>query len=370
MSYSMDHHRHQVLVTGASGFLASWIVKYLIEQHFEVIGVVKSDTEGISIAEHHDNQFKYIVIEDTSLLGSFDKLFSQKYPYIKYVIHIPVLQNSEVDYNAYRSLIIPAIKETHSLLNSINNYGTQVKKLIVTTSIVAILKPSPFTFNISKTHYNEDSWNMITGYDINTSPYLSRVASMTYAEKEVWKFMDENNPSFAISTIMIPLVFGPPINDMKIDNLNPSNQLIYDILKWPKYKLDIENFPIFFIDVRDAAIAHVKSMINEQLDNKRCLVIAGISDTQHLLDTIRRKNAKYNSRLPLGKPNSSQFLRYASYNNAKTQMYLQMIYFSLDKTLSDTIDAIEMLEMQRNKQLSYKTSKILRMIFSRTNLNQ
>lgn len=57
----------KVLVTGASGYIATWIVKYLLDNGFHVKGTVRSEEKGKylqDLLKEYGDRFEYIVVED------------------------------------------------------------------------------------------------------------------------------------------------------------------------------------------------------------------------------------------------------------------------------------------------------------------
>ena len=57
----------KVLVTGASGFFAAWVVKTLLEQGYYVRGTVRSTSKGDYLARlfvDHADRFEYVIVED------------------------------------------------------------------------------------------------------------------------------------------------------------------------------------------------------------------------------------------------------------------------------------------------------------------
>jgi nucleoside-diphosphate-sugar epimerase len=63
--------KSKVLVTGASGFIAAWIVKILLERGFRVWGTVRSVSKGdylVNLFKAHANRFEYVVVEDIAVV--------------------------------------------------------------------------------------------------------------------------------------------------------------------------------------------------------------------------------------------------------------------------------------------------------------
>lgn len=59
----------RVLVTGANGYVAAWVVRSLLEQGYIVRGTVHSQSKGKQLkktftSEHYSDKFKYVIIED------------------------------------------------------------------------------------------------------------------------------------------------------------------------------------------------------------------------------------------------------------------------------------------------------------------
>jgi len=57
----------KVLVTGASGFIAAWVARILLERGFYVRGTVRSTAKGEYLAnlfKEHSDRFEYVIVED------------------------------------------------------------------------------------------------------------------------------------------------------------------------------------------------------------------------------------------------------------------------------------------------------------------
>jgi nucleoside-diphosphate-sugar epimerase len=62
----------KVLVTGASGYIAAWVVKTLLERGFRVRGTVRSSAKGEYLAnlfKAHGDRFEYVIVEDIAKVG-------------------------------------------------------------------------------------------------------------------------------------------------------------------------------------------------------------------------------------------------------------------------------------------------------------
>lgn len=57
----------KVLVTGANGYIAVWVVKNLLEQGFSVRGTVRSESKGTHLKEvfkSYGDKLEVVVVED------------------------------------------------------------------------------------------------------------------------------------------------------------------------------------------------------------------------------------------------------------------------------------------------------------------
>ncbi|KAJ3791678.1 hypothetical protein GGU11DRAFT_761404, partial [Lentinula aff. detonsa] len=64
-----------ILVTGANGYIAAWIVRTLLEKGYNVRGTVRSKEKGIrmqEIFEKYGDKFGYVLVPDITKEGAFD----------------------------------------------------------------------------------------------------------------------------------------------------------------------------------------------------------------------------------------------------------------------------------------------------------
>lgn len=333
----------KVLVTGASGFIAAHIIKQLFEQGYSVVGTVRSEAKGEFFVKQYP-EFKYEIVKDVSVLGSFDHVF-QAHPDIKYVLHT----SSPFHFNGTdpeNDLIVPAINGTLSALNAAHTYGPAVKKVVVTSSFAAMVNANFGESTSPSLVYTEKSWNLISRKDGGSSgPVTGYLASKALAERAAWDFLENNKPAFTLTTIQIPFVWGPNINDIGIDALNTSNGLLLNVLNLAKDATNIPESPAFYVDVRDAATTHLTAMTSSGLDNKRCFSIAGPVTTQRVLDALHLVRPEESANLPLGVPGSFDPKNYSTLDNSETQKYLKLDYIPFEKTIADTVERI--LELKK-----------------------
>jgi nucleoside-diphosphate-sugar epimerase len=65
----------KVLVTGANGYLATWVVKKYLEAGYSVRGTVRSLTKSAFVKDkfaQYGDRFELVVVEDITKDGAFD----------------------------------------------------------------------------------------------------------------------------------------------------------------------------------------------------------------------------------------------------------------------------------------------------------
>ncbi|KIJ53956.1 hypothetical protein M422DRAFT_241216 [Sphaerobolus stellatus SS14] len=240
----------KVLVTGASGFLATWVVKENISRGYFVRGTVRNTAKGEYLKKLFGDNFEYVIVEDIEKDTAFDEAIKE----VDAVIH--TASPFRFDIKDPQELIGPAVNGTTSVLKSILKYGRSVRRVVLTSSHVAM---APSLNQTTQIRYDEASWNNGAVEDvekegIKAHPVRIYEASKVLAEKAAWEF-----------------IFGPVIHEVsKPTSLNTSSAAFLSFLKNepPKDLKDLIAPAGGFVDVRDVAWAHAEAVTNETMANK------------------------------------------------------------------------------------------------------
>lgn len=250
-----------VLVTGGSGYLASWIVKQLLESGHTVHTTVR-DKNKASSTEHFakmDNADTHLTVFSADLLnnGSFYDAMQG----CEVIIHTasPFIFMNITD--PEEQLVRPAIQGTENVLNSASKTPS-VKRIVLTSSIASIYGDN-VDCPASEGHVLDESrWN--TSSSLTHQPYSY---SKVMAERRAWELyeqQDKDQPHWQLVTINPAMIFGPPL-------VNNSHSFSIDLLKqigdgrlWPA----VPNLQIAAVDVRDAAKAHVLASFSENAEGR------------------------------------------------------------------------------------------------------
>lgn len=231
-----------VLVTGATGFIASHIVERLLAQGHRVRGTVRSLKKEKDLAPLRAlaGASERLELVEADLLrdGAFDAAAQG----CEGVLHTasPYVLDAK---DPQKDLVDPALNGTRNVLRACQKAGT-VKRVVVTSSMAAITD-EPESDHV----LTEADWNVKSTLERNAYYY-----SKTLAEKAAWEFVEKEKPSFDLVTINPFLVIGPSHSA----GINTSNQLFVDLLKgaYP----GLMNLTWGFVDVRDVADAHIRAL--------------------------------------------------------------------------------------------------------------
>lgn len=236
-----------VLVTGATGYVAGWIIKLLLEEGVTVHAAVRNpdDKKKIAhldkIAASTDGKIKYF---KTDLLKEGSYLDAMQGCELVFHTASPFTTNVK---DPQKELIEPAVKGTENVLNSVNKTPS-VKRVVLTSSCAAIATDAIDCQSAPNGILTEEIWNTTASLD-----YMPYSYSKTLAEKKAWKIA-EGQSQWDLVTINPSLILGPMLNP----KYTTSESL--NILK-PfgdgSMKMGTPNIGTGVVDVRDVAKSHI-----------------------------------------------------------------------------------------------------------------
>ncbi len=277
------HHNITALVTGANGYIASWLVKYLLEQEFTVHATVRDKTNQNKVSHLQTLINEYpgkLTLFNADLFnnGDFDEamegcelVFHTASPFIIRGLNDPQTE-----------LIDPALKGTRNVLESANRIHS-VKRIILTSSVVAIYGDYVDMQSTEQGVFTEAHWN--TTSSVGHQPYSY---SKTLAEQEAIK-IHEAQSRWDMVTVNPGLVLGPSLAKASDStSLSTMLELMDGTLRTGAPDL---RFPL--VDVRDVAIAHINAATTEKALGRHILV-AGSQSMLEMANIIRKKyGSKY-----------------------------------------------------------------------------
>ncbi|CAE6401041.1 unnamed protein product [Rhizoctonia solani] len=324
-----------VLVTGASGFIAVWVVKTFLEAGYSVRGTVRSTPKGdylVDLFKSYGDKFQYVIVEDIAKEGAFDEAVKG----VDAVAHTASPFHFQAD--DPQTLIEPAVKGTIEVLASVHKYAPTVQRIVITSSVAAIMNSS----KPNGTVFTEGDWNSFSLQEVETKGRAAAGgdkyrASKTLAEKAAWKFLEDKQPKFDVATINPPMVFGPILHQVSDpESLNTSVAMLYKILHTKESDLTQEVLltnNMNFVDVRDVALAHVRALEIPEAGGQRFINNGGTFCWQDVLDVLQPPN-------PRGVPGLGKGLIHSRYDASKATKILGINFKGLEESVRDTEEGL------------------------------
>jgi nucleoside-diphosphate-sugar epimerase len=262
-----------LLVTGGTGYMASWIIKMLLEEGIHVHATVRDPANAekvghlTAIAEAAEAELK-LFKADLLVPGSFDEPMQG----CELVIHtaspffISRIKDPEEE------LIRPAREGTRNVLETANRIPT-VKRVVLTSSVAAIYGDNADIASAPGGIFTEKEWNTTSSAQHQPYPY-----SKTVAEKEAWAIA-EGQERWDLLTINPGWILGPSLSKRK-DSMSISTMIQFGD---GTYKSGVPELWNGIVDVRDVASAHIRAGFTPEASGRHIIV----SEEATLLDLAK-----------------------------------------------------------------------------------
>jgi nucleoside-diphosphate-sugar epimerase len=242
----MNSTSQPVLVTGATGFVAGWLVKRLLDNGYTVHAAVRdpSDTEKLryldQIAAAAPGSIRYF---KSDLMA--DGTYADGMQDCSVVFHTASPFKLGVN-DPQKQLIEPALLGTRNILLQANKTDS-VKRVVVTSSCAAIYGDNADMQETKGGKFTEDNWNETSSLEHQPYSY-----SKTLAEREAWKIANDQD-RWDLVTINPSFVLGPAINPFA----SSESFTIFKQFGDGTAKIGVPDLAIAAVDVRDVADAHM-----------------------------------------------------------------------------------------------------------------
>ncbi|MCR2747694.1 aldehyde reductase [Limnobacter sp. YS8-69] len=282
-----------VCVTGASGYIASWIVKYLLEEGFTVHATVRDSSKAGSVAhlwKRAEGAKGTLKLFDADLIkpGSFKAAIEG----CELVIHTasPFVIKGFTDPHA--ALIRPAVEGTANVLNCCNAVQT-VRRVVLTSSVASIYGDAVEILKAPGGVFTEQLWNNTSSE--NHQPYSY---SKVMAERKAWEIC-KNQSGWDLVTINPSLVMGPSLTTQ---TQSTSIDVMRD-LGSGRQRTGVPMLEFGIVDVREVARAHILAGFNAKAQG-RYILSAHTASLLQMATILRARFPKY----PLPKKQLPKFL--------------------------------------------------------------
>ncbi|KAL9260524.1 Phenylacetaldehyde reductase-like protein [Drosera capensis] len=310
-----------VCVTGASGYIASWIVKQLLQRGYTVKASVR-DPDNPKKTEHLralDGANERLHLFKANLLeeGAFDSgvegcegVFHTASPFYHDV------QDPQTE------LLDPAVKGTLNVLGSCAKFPS-IKRVILTSSVAAVAynrRPRTPEVVVDETWWSDQE--MLR--EVKSWYALSK----TLAEDAAWKFAREKG--IDLVTINPAMVVGPLLQP----TLNTSAAAILNLINGSK---TFPNLSFGWVNVKDVANAHILAFEVPSASGRYCLV----ETVAHYSEIVKILHELYPSvPLPDKTTDDKPFAPTFQVSKEKTKS-LGIEFIPLKVSLKETVDSLK-----------------------------
>ena len=342
-----------ILVTGATGYLGSWVVKYLLDNGYIVRITVrdKSKTHKYAFLQEFalDSPGEIEVYEaDLLKTGSYHTAADGS----DAVIHVASPFTLRFK-DPVKELIEPAIRGTKNVLEAATS-SSSVKKVILTSSVVAVHGDNIDMQEKGLSEFTEDDFN-----DTSSETHQPYSYSKVKAEFAAWDLAKQQEQWQLV--VMNPgFIMGPLLT---ADTNSESIQFMKDMLSG-KFLTGAPHLEFGFVDVRDVAKAHILAL--EKDDAKgRYILVERVMDFTNFAKLIKKL---YPGKYPLPLMKSPKLVLYmvgwafgltrkfisrnVGYNiklsNSKSINELGVVYSSFETTIKDMIERMKELKLVKS----------------------
>ena len=271
----------QVLVTGGSGFIASWCIVSLLERGYSVRTTIRNATKAAAVRSTiasriaAGNRLTTCVADLTSDAG-----WDEAVAGCDYVLHVasPLGTDNPKDPN---DLIVPARDGTLRVLRA--SIGARVKRIVMTSSIAAASHriDGPDSIN------DESVWT-----DIHDGKVVAYRQSKAIAERAAWDLMKAEGGGTELTTILPGAVLGPILSKDHLGSVQVIQRLLSG--KMPGYP----RLGFNIVDVRDVAEAHLLAMTSDAAASERFIVAHGFMWMSDISQVLRARLGDRASKVP------------------------------------------------------------------------
>jgi dihydroflavonol-4-reductase len=265
-----------VLVTGATGFVAGWLIKRLLGAGAVVHATVRDPANTAKLAhlqamaDASPGTIKFFKA-DLLDVGSHTEAMAG----CEIVFHTasPFLAPFNVK-DPQRDLIDPALQGTRDVLESVNATKT-VRRVVLTSSCAAIFGEAADVAKAPGGILTEAVWN--TTSSLTKNPYSY---SKTLAEQAAWALAKAQD-RWNLVVVNPALIIGPGTAPTQTSASFDYVRMIGD----GTFKDGVPAFQIGMVDVRDVAEAHFRAAFVEAADGRNIVFaeVLGLGDLAGML---------------------------------------------------------------------------------------
>ena len=269
----------KLLVTGASGFIATHCILDLLNNGYQVRGTVRSLDRAEQIRStlkkhtRHADSLEFVPAELTDQ-RCWEGAMQGCHGVMHIASPVPVIQPKDAN-----EVIRPAREGTLNVIKAARKMN--VPRVVLTSSVSAVWGKG----RQGSRMYSESDWTNTD--DPDQSPYS---LSKTLAEKAAWEFVEERGGP-ELSVINPSVVLGPALES----DYGSSLTILYKLLKGQLPLLPKLGFEI--VDVRDVAVLHRLAFESPEAYGRRFLCSSGFRWLKEMAVFLREHFPDYRKKV-------------------------------------------------------------------------
>ena len=263
-----------VLITGATGFLGSAVLREALKAGYRVRAAVRSAAKAETVrlrSRASEDQLAFVIVPDFLAKGAFDEAVQG----VDAVIHVasPTPKGWVEEADAEDTFIRPAVEATLGIFESVRNAGKSVRRVVVTSSMAAIIPLNALAMESIPDVFTADDRQ-----EVPQPPYhhpqvayrAGKIAALNGAED--WVKDKGSELSFDAIHILPAFVFGRDETAETAADVQSSTNVIPLRLALGQWDEGMQTVPYAIAHVDDTAKVHVLALGKEVPGNQRFLV--------------------------------------------------------------------------------------------------
>uniref|UniRef100_A0A0W0G8E9 Putative D-lactaldehyde dehydrogenase n=1 Tax=Moniliophthora roreri TaxID=221103 RepID=A0A0W0G8E9_MONRR len=306
-AFTNSPSNYTVLVTGANGYIAAWIVAILLERGYTVHATVRSESRGEKLLETHkasvdSGKLKLVIVKDMQADGAWDEAVKG----VDAILHTA----AQTTHPCFAEVIDIAVEGVTSLMKSALKHGSTVQRIVFTSSTASVIQGSP--------------------------------TSVVSVSETIWEWHQQHKAEVAwdIAVINPVWVFGPVAHAVKTPDDIVGSQHVWcnAIVRGEFMGGSSLTYPSSgWVDVRDVAEAHALALEVSQAGGERIITCAGSPFVwQDFVDVANSLNPPP---LPgIAKGMTGDALRNLTFKTSKAQDILGVKYRTMEELTKDSLE--------------------------------
>ncbi|RSL54081.1 hypothetical protein CEP54_010090 [Fusarium duplospermum] len=256
-----------ILLTGATGFLGHRVLVLALQAGYRVRCAVRSAngidkilaTESVKKLGSLTRKISWVIVPDITAPGAYDEAVIDAH----YIIHVAspvgdIRTWGSSTLSDEEAFVKPAVSGVIGMLESAAAHSPTLKRIVVTSSVVAIF---PMNYFMGEEPPQDHVFDANSRLEDPTPPYppgfayqASKIAALNASE--AW--MKKHNPKFDMVSTLPAWIFGKNEFATKADDLmGGSNATLLNVLKGTESKVPVNSA---VVSVHDCAQAHLLAL--------------------------------------------------------------------------------------------------------------